>query len=323
VPQFADFSYRRGLGTPARQTGRCAVRSTVVVGFGRALPAGLVGLAAASFTSASGVHNAGITWGSGDAIYSASVDGSGRHVLVPVIADGQGDPSWTHDGHAFAFFGQNSDNVEIHIRWPGTHRERVLRSDYRSPASPRRAWAYILEPTWSPDATRIAVSDSWNDSSAAIRIVSVTTSKWTSVTKPRNHVEDIDPAWSPEGRTIAFARWPNGSTPTLYLVHPDGSALRRLTKGRSPSWSPDGKHLAFVLGGSVYEIRTGRAGRKRILSGLHNPLVRWSPDGRKLLYTSRGARGRDDVWTADRDGTHRRRILYRVRVVGIAWRPGP
>jgi len=294
-----------------------------VLGFGRALPVGLVGLAAASFTSANGVHNAGITWASGDEIRGANVDGRGRYVLVPLIADGEGDPAWTRDGHAFAFFGQNSDNVEIHVRWPGTHRERVLRSDYRSPARPRRAWAYILEPTWSADATRIAVSDSWNDSSATIRIVSVTTSKWTSVTKPRHNVEDIDPAWSPDGRTIAFARRPNGGTPTVYLVHPDGSALRRLAKGRSPSWSPDGKRLAFVLGGSVYEIRTDGGARKRIVRSLRNPVVRWSPDGQKLLYTSTSAyASRGDVWTADVDGTRRRRILHRVTIVSIAWRPG-
>ena len=193
----------------------------------------------------------------------------------------------------------------------------LLRSDYRSPPLPRRAYAYILEPTWSPDATRIAVSDSWNGYSATIRIVSVTTKKWTSVTKPRGQVEDVDPAWSPHGRTIAFARRLNGGTPMLYLVHPDGSALRRLTNGRSPSLSPDGKYLAFALGGSVYEIGADGRGRKRILRGLRNPLVRWSPDGRKLLYTS-GSTFRGDVWTAGVDGTHRRRILHRVAIDGIA-----
>jgi len=143
------------------------------------------------------------------------------------------------------------------------------------------------------------------------------------VTKPRSSGADFDPAWSPDGHTIAFARWLNGGTPTLYLVHPDGGALHRLEKGRSPSWSPDGKRLAFVLGGSVYEIRADGRGRKRIIRGLRSPIVRWSPDGRKLLYTSGPAVGpRIDVWTADVDGTHRRRILHRVRIDGIAWRPG-
>src|SRR5437870_11372472 len=87
--------------------------------FGRALPVGLVGLAAASFTSESVVHNAGITWGSGDgAIYGANVDGSGRHVLVPQIADAQGDPAWTRDGHTLAFFGTFSGTSEIFVITP-------------------------------------------------------------------------------------------------------------------------------------------------------------------------------------------------------------
>jgi TolB protein len=182
------------------------------------------------------------------------------------------------------------------------------------------------EPTWSPDAKRIAVSKAWGsvafiNAEATIEIVSLATNKWTSVTNPRRHRVDVDPAWSPDGRTIAFARKHDGGTPTLYLVHPEGTALRRLTRGRSPSWSPDGRRLAFALGGRVYKIRADGRGRKRILGGLHSPLVRWSPDGTKLLYTS-GSMFRGDVWTADVDGTHRRRILRRVAIEGIAWRPG-
>ena len=283
---------------------------------------GVVAVGVASFASANGLHNSGITWSSGSAIVGANVDGSGRHVLVPQIADGEGDPAWTRDGRALAFYGHNSDDVEIHVRWPGTHRrERVLRPDYRSPPFPRRTYAWITEPTWSPDATRIAVSDSWNGYSATIRTVSVATNKWTSVTKPRRNVEDVDPAWSPTGSTIAFARRRYGSPPTLYLAHADGSALRPLTKGRSPAWAPNGKRLVFALGGSVYEIRIDGRGRARILHGLRNPLVRVSPDGRKLFYTSGSPPYDVDVWTADVDGTHQRRVLHHAFIIGIAWRP--
>jgi Tol biopolymer transport system component len=141
------------------------------------------------------------------------------------------------------------------------------------------------------------------------------------VTTPKPHSFDGEPAWSPDGHTIAFARSPNRGTSTLYLVHPNGAALRRLTNGSSPSWSPDGKRLAFTLGGSVYEIRADGRGRKRIIRGLRSPIVRWAPDGRKLLYASKSG-NRADVWISDVDGTHRRRILHRVDVLRIAWRPG-
>jgi TolB protein len=279
-----------------------------------------VGFAAAGFTPANAVHNAGITWSDFGAIHRADVDGSGRHVLVPPGYDEEGDPAWTRDGHALAFFGRYSDTVQIYVLWPKTGRLRALGSGASRSSGP----------TWSPDAKRIAVSEAWggfglSHPEATIRIVSLATNKWTSVTKPRSHEQDVDPAWSPDGRTIAYARRLNSGTPTLFLVRPDGSAARRLTTGRSPSWSPDGKRLAFALGGGVYEIRADGRGRKRVLRGLRNPLVRWSPDGRKLLYTSGGYSsnqvGTADVWAADVDGTHRRRILHGVALDGIEWRP--
>jgi Tol biopolymer transport system component len=199
-------------------------------------------------------------------------------------------------------------------RWLRRARCRVL----GSPANSRS-----FAPTWSPDAKRIAViyEPLPPAEESTIRVVAVATNEWTSVTTRKRGWFDSGVAWSPDGRTIAFGRSHDDRPATLYLVHPDGSGLRRLTKGYSPSWSPDGKRLAFALGGSVYEIRADGRARKRILNGLRNPLVRWSPDGRNLLYTS-GLDFKVDAWIADVDGTHRRRVLHHQAIEGIAWRPG-
>ncbi len=58
----------------------------------------------------------------------------------------------------------------------------------------------------------------------------------------------IDPAWSPDGKQITFARWDN-TAPGLYIANADGSNEQILYTSpfiRSPRWSPDGKYIAFT-----------------------------------------------------------------------------
>ncbi len=57
------------------------------------------------------------------------------------------------------------------------------------------------------------------------------------------------PAWSPDGRWVAFMSNRDGNW-ELYLVGADGLGLRRLTNGPEhdgvPTWSPDGQWIAFL-----------------------------------------------------------------------------
>ena len=55
------------------------------------------------------------------------------------------------------------------------------------------------------------------------------------------------PAWSPDGRKIAFASQRSGNY-DIYAMDADGSNVERLTDSgaSSPVWSPDGQRLAFV-----------------------------------------------------------------------------
>jgi Tol biopolymer transport system component len=48
------------------------------------------------------------------------------------------------------------------------------------------------------------------------------------------------PAWSPDGKMIAFSRYdPTSYGSAIYLVGADGTGLRLLTEGgRFPSWQP-------------------------------------------------------------------------------------
>ncbi len=78
----------------------------------------------------------------------------------------------------------------------------------------------------------------------------------------------------------------------LFVVHPDGTGLRRLTRDehrdRQPRWSPDGARIAFYSNrGGKYEIWTLHAdgsGLERVAEIPGRPAYHpiWSPDGRWL-----------------------------------------
>ena len=60
------------------------------------------------------------------------------------------------------------------------------------------------------------------------------------------------PAWSPDGRTIAFNRPIHGTEEAhMWTVRPNGTGLRQLTRQPvstdQPSWSPDGRRLALAI----------------------------------------------------------------------------
>ncbi|MFP5286189.1 MAG: protein kinase domain-containing protein [Thermoanaerobaculia bacterium] len=78
----------------------------------------------------------------------------------------------------------------------------------------------------------------------------------------------------------------------LFVIHPDGTGLRRLTqdefRDRQPRWSPDGTRIAFYSNrGGQYEIWTIRADGSQLERAAANPGRQayhpiWSPDGRWL-----------------------------------------
>jgi Tol biopolymer transport system component len=95
------------------------------------------------------------------------------------------------------------------------------------------------------------------------------------------------PAWSPDGRRIAFTRYDDDAGPDLYVMNADGSRRRPLLQGEGneydPDWSPDGRRIAFARTegdeSDVYVINADGTGLARLTSTeAYDGDPDWSPD---------------------------------------------
>jgi Tol biopolymer transport system component/serine/threonine protein kinase len=138
------------------------------------------------------------------------------------------------------------------------------------------------------------------------------------------------PAWSPDGRSIAYSA-EDGPVRRIFLRHLDAGEGTPLTSGEfdglQPCWSPDGATIVFVRareagrrlepgdvfgqyeGGDVYsvEVRTGK--ETRLLQQAFHPS--FSPDGRRLAVDASWA-GPRRIWITDASGLNPRQATSDV-----------
>jgi TolB protein len=98
------------------------------------------------------------------------------------------------------------------------------------------------------------------------------------------------PAFSPDGRTIAFSHSPGGDESSdLYLIKSDGSELRQLTTTKqsyeeSPSFLPDGQTIVYTRNGALYSIDVSGENERPL--GLRAFTVDAAPDRPEIAYTA-------------------------------------
>ena len=156
----------------------------------------------------------------------------------------------------------------------------------------------------------------------------------TGLRRLTRHVrDDYDPAFSPDGRSIAFVR--GATRPELFLMRSDGGGVKRLVRWRdgggfAPSWSPDGSRIVFVSFTNLKTIRPERTAAVALSTpnGWFYDGPSWSPDGRSLVFTGDPFGGIDEgnVLRIVAEGGRRPRELVPVGADGSvaqhpAWSP--
>jgi TolB protein len=184
--------------------------------------------------------------------------------------------------------------------------------------------AAASEPAWAADGRRLAYVTG-ADGDAEIAVFDPVTRTSRRITS--NTSQDTLPSWSPDGRMLAFASDRSGAF-QVWVMRADGGTPRQVTTIGTPmhgafypAWAPDGSRIAFASGGptpenqELYTVRPDGTGLRRLTftAGDSETLgddaaPAWSPDGRRLFFTSNRAGGLA-IWQLRSDGRQQRRLL--------------
>lgn len=247
-------------------------------------------------------------------IYVMNADGTNQ-TNISNNTQIDGNPAWSSDGTKIAF-----DRLLSPLEDPpsGYSEIFVMNADGTNQTRLTYSPEYVIEPTWSPDGTKLAFTTFVGGSSADISVINADGTGQTNLQNSPNSF-DKGPAWSPDGARIAYDSQ-RGTSGEIYVMNADGTGDTNLTNSTSsdfdPAWSHDGTKIAFssdrernAEGTFVFEIYVMNADGtdvRRITYGnntsAHDPS--WSPDGTKIVFFSYSHITNDfEVFVINADGT--------------------
>jgi Tol biopolymer transport system component len=191
-------------------------------------------------------------------LFVSNADGTAER---PLLDSGSLDynPTWSPDGQWIVFTSERHGSADLYrVKPDGTGLQRLTTNR-----------AYEDQADLSPDGQKLAFVSTRADGTADLWIRDLGTNRETPLTSGRSG--DFRPAWSPDGKWIAFSSdrgtnvqrdgggqwWVHLQLADIYIMRPDGSALKKLTDSGNagnfcggPRWTRDSRHLVgYCLSG--------------------------------------------------------------------------
>ena len=244
---------------------------------------------------------------------------AGRRIIEP---DGENEmnvgPVLSPDGSRLAFLSSRSRfSIDLYVADATTG--RVERKLISTAADPHFDSLQFISSAgaWDPTGRRLAV--------AAIRAGKPVIAIFNADNGNREREIDIEgvdevfhPAWSPDGRQIAFSGLAGGYS-DLWVVDVESASLRKLTTDAfadlQPSWSPDGRRLVFVSDRysssletlqfgeyelAIMDVASARATRLETFTGARHNSPQWTRND--AIYFIAYPDGIPDVYRVDAAG---------------------